>query len=81
MRVSLIKRDRIRSINIPDVASGNFWVTDYDESGKEVNLLNITEEQGTWKLVSNQEFYCELNNTYVAAVTLKEYAFCTIKKA
>ncbi len=81
MRVSLIKRDRIRSMNIPDEASGNFWVTDYDESGKEVNLLNITEEQGVWKLVSNQEFYCEVNSVYSAIVDLKEYTFCTIKNA
>ena len=34
MRVSLIKSDRVRSLNIPDVASGNFWLTDYDENGK-----------------------------------------------
>ncbi len=81
MRVSLIKRDRIRSINIPDVASGNFWVTDYDESGKEVNLLNIKEEKGSWSLISNQEFYCELNNDYVPSLDIKEYSFYTIKKA
>lgn len=81
MRVSLIKRDRIRSINIPDVPSGNFWVTDYDESGKEVNLLNIKEEQGVWKIISNQEFYCEIRGVYVAAAELKDYAFCTVKKA
>ena len=56
MRVSLIKRDRIRSMNIPEVPQGNFWVTDYDESGKEVNLLNIKEDKGAWVLVSNQEF-------------------------
>ena len=37
MRVQLIKKDRIRSIDIPDSPKGNFWVTDYDESGKEVN--------------------------------------------
>ena len=81
MRVQLIKNDRIRSLNIPDVPSGNFWVTDYDESGKEVNLLNITEEDGVWKLISNQEFYCELNSVYVAAAELKNYTFYTIKKA
>ena len=81
MRVQLIKNDRIRSFNIPDIPSGNFWVTDYDESGKEVNLLNITEEDGVWKLISNQEFYCELNSVYVAAVELKKYTFYTIKKA
>lgn len=81
MRVQLIKKDRIRSLNIPDVPSGNFWVTDYDENGKEVNLLNITEENGVWKLISNQEFYCESNGVYVAVFDLKNYVFCTVKNA
>lgn len=81
MRVQLIKNDRIRSINIPDVPSGNFWVTDYDESGKEVNLININEEEGNWRLVSNQDFYCEFNNDYISYFDLKEYQFYTIKKA
>lgn len=80
MRVSLIKMDRIRSINIPDVPSGNFWVTDYDESGKEVNLLNIKEEKGIWKLISNQEFYCNFNNDYASSFELREYSFYSIKK-
>ncbi len=81
MRVSLIKEDRIRSINIPDKASGNFWVTDYDDGGKEVNLINITEENGLWKLVSNQEFYCVYNNEYADSFDLNKYSFYTIKNA
>lgn len=81
MRVQLIKQDRIRSINIPDVPSGNFWVTDYDDSGKEVNLLNIKEENNTWRINSNQEFYCVLNNDYTGYFELKEYSFYPIKKA
>lgn len=81
MRVSLIKSDRIRSIDIPDVPSGNFWVTDYDESGKEENLLNIKEENGTWILVSNQEVYYNVNSDYTSYVTLNEHNFYPIKKA
>ena len=81
MRVSLIKTDRIRSIDIPDVLSGNFWVTDYDESGKEENLLNIKEKNGTWILVSNQEVYYNINNEYTSFVILKEHSFYPVKKA
>ena len=81
MRVSLIKTDRIRSIDIPDVPSGNFWVTDYDESGKEENLLNIKEKNGTWILVSNQEVYYNINNEYTSFVILKEHSFYPVKKA
>lgn len=80
MRVSLIKEDRIRSIDIPDVPSGNFWITDYDDSGKEENLLNIKEENGSWKLTSNQEVYYNLNDTYNSFVFLKEYSFYPILK-
>lgn len=80
MRVLLIKKDRIRSTNIPDVPSGNFWVTDYDDSGKEVNLLNIKDENGSWQLMSNQDYYCVFNNDYIACFKLQEHAFYQVRK-
>ena len=80
MRVSLIKSDRIRSINIPDVASGNFWVTDYDENGKEVNIISIKSDAGKWKLVSNQEIVCVKNNAFVPILDLKKSQFILLQK-
>lgn len=79
MRVSLIKQERIRSINIPDVPSGNFWVTDYDESGRDVNLISIKAENGKWHLFSNQEVACTVNGSYVPSFELKDYNFYTIR--
>ena len=75
MRVALIKSDRIRTINIPDNPSGNFWITDYDENGKEVNIVNIKEDSGKWNLLSNNEFLCVLNNSYVDHLELNYYSF------
>ncbi len=81
MRVSLIKSDKVRSINIPDNPSGNFWVTDYDESGKEENLISIKEEDGKWKLISNEEIYIISNNEYLKSIELQLYNFYTLIKA
>ena len=58
MRVSLIKTDRIRSIDIPDNISGSFWLKDYDDNGKEVNLISIKQVNGKWCLISNQDIVC-----------------------
>lgn len=80
MRVSLIKSDRIRSIDIPDLVSGNFWVTDYDENGRETNLANITAKDGKWNLLSNQEIVCVVNGAFIKEVELKKYNFYSIKK-
>lgn len=80
MRVALIKSDRIRTINIPDNPSGNFWITDYDENGKEVNIVNIKEDSGKWNLLSNNEFLCVLNNSYVDHLELNYYSFYHLKK-
>ena len=96
MRVLLIKKDRIRSTNIPDIPKGNYWITDYDENGKEVNVLNIKENNknsssnfntssfsgaSSWELVSNPEFYCVLNGDYQPSFILKNNCFYNIKKA
>ena len=80
MRVSLIKSDRVRSLNIPDVASGNFWLTDYDENGKEVNIANIKAQDNKWYLLSNQDISCVLNNSFVSSLELKKYGFNIVQK-
>ena len=81
MRVQLIKNDRIRSINIPDIPSGNFWVTDYDDNGKEMNLVNITKKNERWFLLSNQEVVCvSTNNKFVDGFELSNYKFYSMRK-
>ena len=80
MRVSLVKTDKIRSINIPDVVSGNFWITDYNENGSETNLANITARDGKWFLTSNSEVVCKENGNFVKEVELKNYSFKFIER-
>lgn len=80
MRVSLIKNDKIRSINVPDIASGNFWLTDYDENGKEVNIANIKSENGKWRILSNSEITCVINNNFVPYIELSKYSFNIMHK-
>ncbi len=80
MRVSLVKSDRIRMINIPDIPSGSFWLADYDENGREVNIVNIKAENNKWMLLSNQDIACVLNGTFVSALELKNHSFNVIQK-
>ena len=80
MRVSLIKTDRIRSVNIPDNVSGSFWLKDYDQNGKEVNLISIKKVDDKWSLISNQEIACISQNSFVDDVELKNYAFEEIER-
>ena len=75
MRVTLIKKDRLRNINLPDNPSGSFWITDYDENGKESNIINIVAENNSWNLISNNEIKCVVNNTFEKKITLKNYSF------
>ena len=80
MRVSLIKTDRIRSIDIPDNISGSFWLKDYDDNGKEVNLISIKQVNGKWCLISNQEIVCAKNNSFLENMELVNYGFGTIQR-
>ncbi len=80
MRVSLVKSDRIRMVNIPDVPSGNFWLADYDENGREVNIVNIKAENNKWLLLSNQDIACVLNGSFVSSLELKNHSFNFIQK-
>ena len=79
MRVSLIKKDKIKDILLPQKINGSYWVTDFDSNGNEQNLINIEATAGGWKLISNDEYYYFNNNLFINEVVLKEYTFYTIK--
>ena len=79
MRVSLIKKNRIQGLILPDTIYGNYWITDEDENGNEKNLINIEARDGKWVLVSNNNCFCVQNNTHMAYLELKEHRFVQIK--
>lgn len=79
MRVSLIKSDKISDLILPSKIKGNYWITDIDELGNEKNLINIEAYNNKWKIVSNNEVYCTLNDTQVPSFDLSLYNFYILK--
>ena len=79
MRVSLIKSDKISDLILPSKVKGNYWITDTDDQGIERNLISIEALNGKWKIVSNSEVYCTLNDTQVPSTELNLYNFYVLK--
>lgn len=79
MRVTLIKKDKIRSTILPEEISGNFWVTDYDNRGNKVNLISIRALNNKWNLLGNDEVYCMNGNERVPGFVMDNYKFYPIK--
>ena len=52
MLVTLIGKDRIFKLQLPQVVKGNYWLS--DKTGSiERKLINIEEKNGKWQIVSN----------------------------
>lgn len=80
MRVSLIKNGAIRSINLPLNINGSYWLTDVDQDLKEINFINIIEDNKQWKLISNLDNrIIDGNKQILNAVLLKPYSFYYIQ--
>ena len=79
MRVSLIKDDIIKDLILPEKISGSYWLTDYNEDGIIQNLINIESTVDGWKVVSNDDIFCIVNDKKVPGIILKNYNFYSIK--
>ena len=80
MRVSTIKQMKIQNLILPDKIEGNYWIEGTDENGIKRNLISIEAEDGKWKLISNKEVYCVVNNDVEPYIYLEEGKFYLIKK-
>ena len=75
MRLTIIKKNRLNDMVLPENVSGSYWITD-NENGRKANLINVEANDGTWKLVSNQVcFVVDNNDLMVPFAILKNYAF------
>ena len=79
MRVSLLKDGVIKDLILPNKVSGNYWLTAYDNDGNETNLINIEAQEGAWRLVSNDDVFCIVNEHRVPCIIMQEYNFYAIK--
>ena len=75
MRAYLIKSDKLRIANIPEETSGSFWITDYDEYGKEVSLICVKKDEENFVLISNEDVVCVENRSEVSSINIEFYKF------
>ena len=55
MQLLLIKKDKIDTIKLPSNVFGSYWIVDKNSQKKDENLINVIEEHGKWKIVSNED--------------------------
>lgn len=79
MLVSLIKDGKIRSIILPNRINGTYWITDYDESSNEKNLISIEAKDNSWVLTGNYEYGIVENKMDIPYVVLNNYQFYVIR--
>lgn len=80
MQLLLIKKDKIDTIKLPSNVFGSYWIVDKNNYKKDTNLINVIEESGNWKIISNEENkIIESNGTVVDSAILTEYSFYYIQ--
>ncbi len=80
MQLLLIKKDKIDTIKLPSNIFGSYWIVDRISSKKGNNLINVFEENGRWKIVSNTDTkIIESSGNVVDFAFLTEYSFYYIQ--
>ena len=78
MRISTIRLLKIQNLLLPDKVEGSYWIDGTDDNGIKRNLISIEAHNGKWRLISNEEVYCIVNNQNVQFVYLEEGNFYLI---
>ena len=78
MRISTIRLLKIQNLLLPDKVEGSYWIDGTDDNGIKRNLISIEAHDGKWRLISNEEVYCVVNNQNVPFVYLEEGNFYLI---
>lgn len=78
MRISTIRLLKIQNLLLPDKVEGSYWIDGTDDNGIKRNLISIEAHNGKWRLISNEEVYCVINNQNVSFVYLEEGNFYLI---
>lgn len=54
MQVSLIQKERISSITLPEKVHGQYWITQINQEGFSENVIGIEGGNGVWKIKTNK---------------------------
>lgn len=79
MHINLIKDGKLLTYKLPNVVSGNIWLTEIDSNGIEKNIVSIeANKDGRWEVVSNNDYFMLENNKKVPYVMLDEKDYIVI---
>ena len=48
MRIYLVKPNKIYNYPYPQDNESSYWITDFDDSGSERNLISLEKSSGYW---------------------------------
>ena len=76
MKILVLKNDIISSFKLPNRIEGNVWITKFDKNDLEKNIINVeANKEGTWSLISNNEYFVLENSKKIDSIVLSEYHF------
>ena len=78
MLVYLVKKDYIKSLNLPSHVRGSYWITDRSIENDEINLINIEAKDGNWVLKSNSDIQVFSGGAYQDELLLQNYSLCNL---
>jgi len=78
--VNLIKAKQMFSLTLPDKIKGQYWLSDFDDSGAYRNLISIEAVDGKWVVKSNKHVsILDAQNKAVAQAEIKPMSFLSLK--
>lgn len=80
MTITLIEKEHLYNLTLPEKIKGRFWVTDIDDNLEERKLLSVEAVNGNWVIKSNS--YAKLftaQNTYSDEIILSEDVFYRVE--
>ncbi len=75
MVVTLLKKDGMNSISLPDKVKGQYWIMDYSKENIQLPLISIEGIQGQWFIKSNRKIQVvDQERRYIREVQLEAYS-------
>ena len=78
MIIYVIHQQQLFSMTLPLKISGSYTLTDIDNSNKERNLVNISEQNGKWVAFSNKHVKIWQDKKQLGSVILQNYLFMAL---
>ncbi len=80
MNITLIEKEHIFGLTLPEKIKGRYWITDIDDNLEERKLLSVEAVNGSWVIRSNSiaKLYSG-NNNYSDEILLTDNAFYRVE--